>query len=219
MRSQVPDEDHAPVWTSPREGLPLLWETPGEWAHLALEHLDAVLVDHAHCEHKAASSALALIGRFPDDPGLVGAMIALAQEEIHHFRQVVDLIERRGGKVTRALRDPYVRDLRTRSSREIGGVGSKAEALLVCAFVEARSCERFRLLSGALQSRANASSEDRELAEFYRRLAAAEGRHWEVFRDLAAEVVGRTRVEHRIVRLAEIEAEVISSRPLEARMH
>jgi tRNA-(ms[2]io[6]A)-hydroxylase len=192
------------------DGLPLRYATPPEWARVAVSDLDGLLSDHAHCEQKAASMAIALIGRFPEAPNLAREMIALAQEEMRHFRQVLDLIESRGGSLGRPLPDPYVRALREWGFRHRGGFGALGDLLLVSAFVEARSCERFRLLAAELRGE--------DLGVFYSRLAEAEARHWETFRDLCSGS-GKRAIGERIAEMAEAEAEIVRARPLEARMH
>jgi tRNA-(ms[2]io[6]A)-hydroxylase len=202
-------------WNGPLEGLPLLEATSPDWVGIAAAGLDQLLVDHAHCEQKAASTAIALIGRFPDQPGLARGMIALAHEEMRHFRQVLDLIEERGGTLTKPRPDRYVRSLRDWSFRHRGGVGPLGDLLLVAAFVEARSCERFRLL-------AEAFLEDEALVDlgtFYLRLADAEGRHWELFRDLALESGPAEEIRRRLEEMAMAEAEIVASHPLLPRMH
>ncbi|RMG47625.1 MAG: tRNA-(ms[2]io[6]A)-hydroxylase [Acidobacteria bacterium] len=188
--------------------------TPPEWIDRALGDLDALLADHAHCELKAASTALALIGRYPQHPFLVTAMIGLAHEELHHFRQVLERLERRGVPLGRPPEDRYVRRLRQLACEEPGGLGALPDQLLVCAFVEARSCERFRLLAAALDADA-----EHGLGRFYARLAAAEGRHWELFRDLAVRLCGERPVAARIERLARLESELVRALPPAPRMH
>jgi tRNA-(ms[2]io[6]A)-hydroxylase len=200
-------------WKDPLEGLPLRFATPPAWVETARANLDALLVDHAHCEEKAASQALALIGRFPEHPGLARGMIALAHEEMRHFRQVLDVLEARGGRLTKPLPDRYVRSLREWGFRHRGGIGALGDLLLVSAFVEARSCERFRLLASGL------AEEEPELAAFYLRLADAEGRHWELFRDLAYEAGPARTVGERLAQMAEAEAAIVRARPVEPRMH
>jgi tRNA-(ms[2]io[6]A)-hydroxylase len=210
-------------WSEPLEGLPLRTATPREWIEVALADLDALLVDHAHCEQKAASMAMALIGRFPDHPGLARGMIALAHEEMRHFRQVLDRIEARGATLTKPLPDRYVRSLREWSFRHPGGTGALGDALLVSAFVEARSCERFRLLAEGLLAESGPDAvgldDARGLGIFYLRLADAEGRHWELFRDLAKEAGPEQAIEERLQAMAAAEAEIMAERSLEPRMH
>lgn len=194
-------------------GLPLREPTPGSWAGIVRENIDLVLVDHAHCEHKAASTALAMIARHAEVPLLIRPLMALAQEEMHHFRQVLDVLDARGVKLARPRADRYVRLLRERCFTAPGGLGALGDQLMVCALVEARSCERFRLLASALERL------DSRLAAFYGRLAAAEGRHWELFDDLAGSLFGTERVARRLDRFSEIEAQLVRELPVEPRIH
>jgi tRNA-(ms[2]io[6]A)-hydroxylase len=202
-------------WKEPLGGLPLRHATPREWTDVARERLGELLVDHAHCEQKAANTAIALIGRFPDHPGLARGMIALAHEEMRHFRQVLDQIEARGFRLTKPRPDTYVKALRAWGFRHRGGIGALGDLLLVCAFVEARSCERFRLLAEAFLE----DEELGELGEFYLRLADAEERHWELFRELALKSASEALVKQRLEGMAEAEARIVAERPLEPRMH
>jgi len=199
------------------DGLPLTTQTDPEWTRVAKADLRALLADHAHCEQKAASMAMALIGRFPDHPGLARAMIALAHEEMSHFRQVLDRIEARGEVLTKPLPDRYVRALREWAFRHRGGMGALGDLLLVSAFVEARSCERFRLLSQALVDDADADL--RELGHFYSTLAGAESRHWERFRELALAFDSPQQVLRRLEAMADAEGSIVRSLPIEPRMH
>ncbi|MCI0342947.1 MAG: tRNA-(ms[2]io[6]A)-hydroxylase [Planctomycetales bacterium] len=202
----------------PLEGLPLTRPTDPGWAAVALGDLPALLSDHAHCEQKAASSAMALVARHPEVPGLPRAMTALAHEEMRHFRQVLDLLEERGGTLGPPPPDAYAGRIRRLSCTLRDGLGSAGDLLLACAFIEARSCERFRLLAGALEDGAKVPG-PRGLAGFYRRLSSAESRHWETFRDLAAGAAGKARVARRLVRLAGAEGEIVASLPLRPRIH
>ena len=198
-------------------GLPLQRATSSRWAELAVEDLDALLIDHAWCEFKAATNGLGMIARFPDQPQLVRPMLALAQEEMLHFRQCVDRLEARGKSLTAPEGDRYVQALRSRFAAEGRGLGALGDTLMINAFVEARSCERFRLLAEALTG---AEGEDGELGKFYGKLAEAEARHWETFRDLAIEALGDApRIEARIEEVAAMEAEIVSELPLGPRMH
>ena len=198
------------------EGLPLTCETSEEWAPLALANLDQVLRDHAWCEYKAASAGLGLMARFPEHEFLHRPMVALGQEEMLHFRQVTDLLKQRGVSLGPPPVDPYVKKLRGLLCAKGSGIGGLGDHLIVNAFVEARSCERFRVLARALESGPEA---DPDLSNFYQRLADAEGRHWESFRDLAMQVCDPAVVTRRISEAAEIEADLLRSLPVEARMH
>lgn len=204
-------------WTTTLEGLPLRRATDPAWIDVARADLNGLLVDHAHCEQKAASVALSLIGRCADNPDVVRKMLALAHEEMHHFRQVLDLLERRGGALTKPLPDPYVKRLRDWSFQHRGGIGTRVDLFLASAFVEARSCERFRILASAFH--ADEDPGTRELGTFYLRLADAEGRHWEMFRDLAFAEGPVGLVEKRLDAMAEAEGEIVASLPVKPRMH
>ncbi|MAJ28550.1 hypothetical protein CBD41_03915 [bacterium TMED181] len=197
-------------------GLPLICETSSDWAPLALANLDEVLRDHAWCEYKAASAGLGLMARFPEHEFLHRPMVALVQEEMLHFRQVTDLLKNRKVALGPPPVDPYVKKLRGLLCAKGSGIGGLGDLLIVNAFIEARSCERFRVLSRALEV---GSEEDVELSGFYQRLADAEARHWESFRDLAMEVCDEKSVLTRIEEAAGIEAELLQSLPVEPRMH
>jgi len=199
------------------EGLPLRYATPATWAEVATGDLDGLLIDHAWCEYKAATAGLGMIARFPEHPALVLPMLALAKEEMAHFRQCLDRLRERGRELGVPPGDRYVRALRACCSAEGRGLGGLGDSLLVNAFVEARSCERFRLLARALAGR---SGPDGELGEFYALLAEAEARHWETFRDLAIELLGdEGRILRRIAEVAAMEAEIVAALPHESRMH
>ena len=188
---------------------------------MALADLDALLSDHAYCEKKAASASLALIAKIPEDERLVRSMLALAHEELRHFRKVHDLIRRRGGSLGGPAPDRYVRLLRSRGFQRKGGIGPAGDLLLLNALIEARSCERMRLLvEGLERGEGDLGSEERaELVEFYRTLAEAEARHWVEFRDLASHLHPTAGVSRRLEDLAGIEAEIVRSLPHEPRMH
>ena len=194
-------------------GLPLTYRTPPAWADAALANPLALLVDHAHCEEKAASMALRLLARFPQVPGLWRRLTALAHEELRHFRAVVDALEARGGALTPPLRDRYAGRVRALSCGLPDGLGDPGDLLLACAMIEARSCERFRLLAGACRDL------EPPLATFYRQLADAEARHWEVFRDLAVQLAGAPAVDRRLAQLAAAEGELVATLPPGPRIH
>jgi len=205
----------APPWPS-LEGLPLVRPTSEAWADAALGDLDALLVDHAWCEYKAATAGLGLLARFPGEPHLIRPMLTLAREEMDHFQECVERIERRGGRLGAPPADRYVQTLRGRFAAEGKGLGALGDTLLINAFVEARSCERFRLLAESLER----SGRDEELGEFYRRLADSEWRHWTTFRALAVGALDDPeRVDRRIAECAGMEAEIVAELPLGPRMH
>jgi tRNA-(ms[2]io[6]A)-hydroxylase len=193
--------------------------TDARWVELALEDLGGVLIDHAHCEMKAASNALSLAARSPEFPSVVRALVALAEEELRHFRAVLDELERRGLRLSAPEADPYATELRklaSSSARRRSAADSLVDRLLVGALIEARSCERFRLLADALAMRGS-----EELARFYDDLFAAEARHYRTFVDLAKEASGgdEARVRARLAELAEAEGEIASRLGARATIH
>jgi len=191
--------------------LALASATDPAWIDRALAHLDVILLDHAHCEKKAASTALGLIFRHPEKTALIAPLSRLAREELSHFEEVLAVLERRGVAFAHLHASPYAADLmkivRDREPLRL------LDTLLCCALIEARSCERMQILAEHLP--------DPELAKLYRGLLAAEARHHQTYVDLAREVGLWTETEIR-ARLAEIaahEAAVIARAPKEPRLH
>jgi tRNA-(ms[2]io[6]A)-hydroxylase len=183
----------------------LTTDTDPRWAEIALADLDATIADHAHCEMKAAANALSLATRWPASAAVARALTAVAEEELSHFREVLALLEKRGVEFGRPESDTYAAELR-KAALATGDKtprGSLAERLLVGALIEARSCERFRLLADALAKRGDA------LASFYEELFACEARHYTTMVDLAIEVVGDERkVRDRLAEIARAEGEI-----------
>ena len=179
------------------------------WLERALAHLDQVLVDHAHCEKKAASTAVSLLFRYPERTALLPVLSALAREELAHFEQVLGLLDRRGIAYGRLTPSPYATELLAAVRPE--EPERLADTLLCLALIEARSCERMRLLSEAV--------DDAELATFYRGLLASEARHHQSYVSLAATVLPETAVRERLAELAAHEAAVIAAAPALPRMH
>lgn len=182
--------------------------TDASWAEKAVADLDGVLVDHAHCEMKAASNALSLVVRHPGDLGLVRALTELAQEELDHFRRVVDVLERRGLALGPPPVDTYAADLRQAAKALPAEVPALVDRLLVGALIEARSCERFKLLLDALPS-----DTPEELRAFYEELFACEARHYRVYVDLAIRAAGgeQDRVRARLDALAHAEGKIVAA--------
>lgn len=181
--------------------------TDPRWVEVALSDLDATLADHAHCEKKAVATAVKLVADHPDRPGLVRPLARLAQEELQHFLAMVTEVERRGGRLPPDPGDPYVQGL-LRLVRQ--GTHRLTDQLLVGALVEARSCERMRLLGERLP--------EERLRELYRRLAQSEAGHEALFVELAVEVGGEA-ARARLAELAEAEARLVAGLPLRPRMH
>ncbi len=181
---------------------------PG-WLTVALGDLDRVLIDHAHCEKKAAAQALSLVMAYPRHDELVQRMSALAIEELRHFRTVYAHLRRRGAELGPDPGDPYARALIGRVCS--GGPGRLTDRLLVAGLIEARSHERLELLADAL--------EEAELVALYRTLARAEAGHARLFVDLACRYDDPERVDRRLAELAAEEAKILADLPLEARIH
>lgn len=189
--------------------LSLAAPTDPAWIERALERLDEILVDHAHCEKKAASTALALLFRYPDREALLTPLSRLAREELVHFEQVLALLAARGVRFGHQRPSPYAgRLVAAARSREPERL---LDLLLCAALIEARSCERFRLLAEAVP--------DPSLAAFYRGLLASEARHHGVYVDLARAVAGDEAVRARLDELARHEASLLAEMPRLARMH
>jgi tRNA-(ms[2]io[6]A)-hydroxylase len=172
--------------------------TPQEWVATALERWRELLVDHANCEKKAASTALALMFAYPEDHALALALSRLAREELRHFEQVQKMMIALGVDFERQQPGRYASGLRTilRTSEP----GRKLDLLLSGALIEARSSERFRLLSSQLPQ---------PLADFYMQLERSEARHFELYVNLARSAAP-DQWEARLQTLAEREAELVT---------
>jgi tRNA-(ms[2]io[6]A)-hydroxylase len=186
----------------------LVSRTSGAWLAVAMSDLDSLLDDHAHCEKKAAASALSLIVAYPDHDELVRRMSALAVEELQHFRLVHERLLARGRSLGGDKGDPYAKRLLglARPNR-----GRLTDRLLLLGLIEARSHERLSLLAENLP--------DSDLARFYRQLAEAEARHADMFRELASVYDGDEAVDERLSALSCAEAEIVASLPLLPRIH
>jgi len=192
--------------------LPLLVETPRQWAELAADNLHLFLADHAICEQQAALFGLNLVAYYPEDDELVSKMTSLAAEEVVHLRRVARLLHDRGLKLSRRRANSYVRGLHERIRRE-RREELKVDRLLVGALVEARSCERFTRLLEVLGNR------DAEVSRLLADLGPAERRHWEMFHGLAAREMDAAGFEDRWRRWLEWERDLMSSRGTAPTVH
>ncbi len=147
--------------------------TDPRWVNIVEKNIEEILTDHAYCEQKAASTAISLIVSFPEYTELVQDMIALVEEEMSHFKMVHDLILERGWVMGRDRKDHYVSRLTQFFPKGGSRTTQLVHRLLYAALIEARSCERFRLLSEELQ--------DKKLARFYRKLMISEANHYTLF--------------------------------------
>lgn len=150
--------------------------TDPRWVNIAEKNINEILTDHAYCEQKAASSAISFIIQYPEYPDLVDAMSALAIEEMEHFQMVMEQMKKRGCTLGRDRKDLYVGELRKFFK---GGdrIRQMVDSLLLAAMIEARSCERFRVLSEGLQ--------EEELKTFYGDLMKSEAMHYTMFLQFA----------------------------------
>lgn len=185
--------------------------TEPAWAEHALEHLEEILVEQAHLEKKAASTALTFLFRYPDQAVLQAPLAALAREELQHFERVLELLRARGWEMRRLSPSGYAARLFEAARRR--EPGRLLDRLVCCGLIEARSCERLHLLHRA------AAGSDPELARFYEDLVVAEARHQHLYVRLAAEIFPREEVEARLAALRAHEAEVITSQPRAPRLH
>lgn len=192
--------------------LGLKLKTDPRWVKNAVEqNIEEILTDHAYCEQKAASHAISLIVTFPEYPELVETMTDLAREEMAHFKMVHKLIQERGYALGRERKDHYVGDLMKFVRKGQGPEARLMDRLLFAAMIEARSCERFKVLSDHI--------EDQELARFYYDLMASEARHYTTFLKLAKQYLGDEVVEKRWQEWLEYEAEVIGKYGHEEKIH
>jgi len=180
-----------------------------EWIHEAVAHTDLLLIDHAHCEKKAASTAINLIFRYPNFLELVETMSALAREELEHFELVLGLLKERGIAYDRLQPSAYAGEL-MKACRK-AEPGRLVDTLLLCSLIEARSCERMKILGE--------HHPDEALAEVYQSLLASEARHHHVYVDLALQKAPRDEVFARLHELAAHEAQVIATGEADLRMH
>lgn len=182
-------------------GLKLL--TDPRWANIAESNLEEILTDHAWCEQKAASNAIFLITNNSEHLEFVQVMAEIAVEEMQHFKMVTDIIEQRGYTLGRERRDDYVNQLMKFCKKDGSRNTSFIDRLLFAAMIEARSCERFRVLSKNI--------EDTELAKFYHDLMVSEATHYTTFLGFARQYATDVDVEKRWAEWLEFEGELIQS--------
>ena len=179
------------------------------WLEQALAHPDLLLIDHAHCERKAAGAALQLMFRYPSDGELAAVLSPLAREELEHFERVQALLERRGTGLRALAAPPYGAALAALVRRQ--EPERMLDSFLVAGLIEARSHERMALLA--------AHSTDAELRSLYADLLASEARHFGLYWLLCERRWARPVVTDRLTALAASEAEILSSLHPQPRMH
>lgn len=172
--------------------LGLKMPTDPRWADLASISLQEVLTDHAFCEQKAATQCISLIQRYPDKEELVNALSPIVTEEWGHFRMVWAEMKKRGYKLGKQRKDDYVNLLLQQEPKGLAPDDRLLHKLMICALIEARSCERFRLLADHL--------DDEHLRKFYQKFMISEAGHYRLFIDLAITYYGaeatRTAWQH-----------------------
>lgn len=183
--------------------------TSSAWVEQALANLNTILLDHSHCERKAAGVALNLMFRYPSSAKLVRMLTAIAQEELEHFEQVNQILERRNIPLAPLAPPPYGASLNKQIRR--AEPDRMLDALLVSGLIEARSHERLGLLA--------THCDDLELAKFYRALMASEARHYGVYWTLADTYFERSQMTQRLEELAEVESTILSTLYPQPRIH
>ena len=182
--------------------------TPDRWLENALDHQSLMLIDHANCEKKAASTALNLIYRYTDNFELLNKMSRLAREEMRHFEQVIAIMKRRNINYLHISASRYAAGMRDLARND--DPGRLVDVLVIGAFIEARSCERFARLAPYL---------DDELEQFYTSLLKSEGRHYQDYLKLAKKAAGDAGIGERVALFAERERELIEQPDTEFRFH
>ena len=177
--------------------------TDPRWAELVDQDLGAILSDHAWCEQKAASNAISMIVRYPENIGLVQELTRIAQEEITHFGMVVDRIQERGLALEPERKDHYVNQLLTFVRKDGSKEDRLVDRLLLSAMIEARSCERFKMLSERIS--------DDGLRAFYRELMVSEAGHYTTFIGFARACGAGIDVDARWQEFLSFEAELITN--------
>ena len=175
--------------------------TDPRWVNIVEKNIEEILTDHAFCEQKATSTAISLIVGFPEYTDLVKEMIDLVTEEMSHFKMVHDLILERGWTLGRDRKDEYVIQLLKFFPKGGSRTTQLVHRLLYAALIEARSCERFRLLSEELH--------DKQLAKFYKKLMISEANHYSMFLGFARQYGDRTEVDTKWQELLDYEAEIM----------
>ncbi|QQS28499.1 MAG: tRNA-(ms[2]io[6]A)-hydroxylase [Sphingobacteriales bacterium] len=186
--------------------------TDPRWVNLAQISIEDILTDHAYCEQKAASSCISLIQQYPEKTELVEQLAPIVTEEWGHFRMVLSELKKRNLKLGRQRKDEYVNELLKFIRKGVSRDEQLLDKLLMCGLIEARSCERFKLLSKNIS--------DIELQKFYYKLMVAEAAHYTLFLDLSRLYTSKERTKERWLEWLDFEAEVMQNLTLRGdRMH
>ncbi len=185
--------------------------TDPRWVNIVEKNIEDILTDHAYCEQKAASTAISLIVSFPEYTELVQEMTELVNEEMSHFKMVHDRIVENGWVLGRDRKDDYVIALLKFFPKGGSRTTQLVHRLLYAALIEARSCERFRLLSEQLT--------DKKLAKFYRKLMISEAGHYTMFLNFARKYGDRKEVDKKWQSLLTYEAEIMKNLSVNQTIH
>lgn len=192
--------------------LGLALPTDPRWVNIAEKNIEEILVDHAYCEQKAASSCISIIVSYPEKARVVEVLTPVVAEEWGHFERVLEVLKKRGYKLGFPRKDEYVDQLQKIVKKGGNREQQLVEKLLINALIEARSCERFRLLSKEIG--------DAELSKFYYELMVSEAGHYKNFLALAKEFMDTELVEKRWREILSQEAEIIKNLEVRGdRMH
>jgi len=185
--------------------------TDPRWVNIVESNIEEILTDHAWCEQKAATNAIGLITQNSEHEELVTALLEIAQEELEHFQQVHDLIKARGLELGRERKDSYVNELYKFMKKGEGRTMSFVDRLLFSAMIEARSCERFRVLSENIK--------DKELSKFYHDLMVSEAGHYTTFLKFAKQYGENIDVDKRWKEWLDYEGSIITKYGKEETIH
>ena len=185
--------------------------TDPRWANIVEKNIGEILTDHAYCEQKAASNAISLIVGYPEFPDMVDALLAIAKEELTHFEMVHEKIKARGFVLGKERKDDYVNELYQFMRKGLGRNVALIDRLLFAAMIEARSCERFKILSEHIT--------DEDLKKFYRELMISEANHYTAFIGFARKYTEGTNVDERWREWLEFEAKIMANYSKKETMH
>ena len=192
-----------------KKSVDLRSKTDPQWVNVILDNFDEFLRDHANCERKASALAMSLVVKYPDRDRIIPDLITLAQEELEHFAQVYELMQKRGLTLAKDIQDPYVNLLL--DEMRSGSEERFLDRLLISSVIECRGAERFKIISEALT--------DPDLKVFYRNLWAAEAKHGHQFVDFVLRYESPETVYARLDELVQREAEILENLSWRASLH
>lgn len=192
--------------------LGLKMATDPRWADIASISLEYILTDHAYCEQKATTQCISIIQKYPERTELVEALAPIVTEEWGHFRMVLSEMKKRGYSLGKQRKDEYVNKLLAAEPKVNNGDEKLMHKLLICALIEARSCERFRILHENLQ--------DEHLSNFYYKFMISEAGHYRLFLDLCETYFGKEKTREEWLKWLQIEKDILNTLEVRGdRMH